>query len=211
MMIRWHGHACFEIKNDLRIVIDPHDGRSIGLKTPKVSADLVLVTHDHFDHNAVRVVSGKFKTIMGPGEYKIGNVRVKGIEAYHDEYHGAKRGKITMYKITINNFSLLHAGDLGHILDSSILNNIGDTDILFTPVGGVYTVDARNAYENVKLINPKITIPMHYYVPGLSLRLAPVDDFLRYFSKEEISYVGNAVEFSKEDLKSQIKVWVFTL
>lgn len=211
MMIRWHGHACFEIKNNLRIVIDPHDGRSIGLKPPKVTADLVLVTHNHFDHNAVRVVNGKFKTITGPGKYRTGDIKINGIEAYHDEYHGAKRGKIAMYKIIMDGISLLHAGDLGHILNSSQLKEIGDVDILFIPVGGVYTVDARGAYENVKLINPKIAVPMHYYVPGLSLRLNPVDDFLRYFSKDEIVYVGNSIEFSKDDLESQARVWVFTL
>ncbi len=211
MMIRWHGHSCFEIKNDLRIVIDPHDGRSIGLKTPKVSADIVLVTHDHFDHNAVRVVSGKFKTVMGSGEYNIGDVKIKGIEAYHDEYHGAKRGKITMYKVTMNGISFLHAGDLGHVLDSSQLKEVGNVDIFFTPVGGVYTVDAHGAYENMKLLKPKITVPMHYYVPGLSLRLAPVNNFLSNFSKDEIVYVGNSIEFSKEDLESKAKVWVFTL
>ena len=211
MIIRWHGHACFEIKNNLRIVIDPHDGRSIGLKTPHLSADLVLVTHDHFDHNAVRIVNGDFKLIKAPGEYKIGDVRIKGIEAYHDEYHGAKRGKVTMYKITMNGVSLLHVGDLGHILDSPFLNEIGHVDILFIPVGGVYTVDAKGAYENVKKIKPKITIPMHYYVPGLSLRLDTVENFLRNFYREEVAYVGNSVDFSQNDLDSEAKVWVFSL
>ena len=211
MIIRWHGHACFEIRNNLRIVIDPHDGRSIGLKTPRLSADLVLVTHDHFDHNAVRIVNGDFKLIKTPGEYKIGDVRIKGIEAYHDEYHGAKRGKVTMYKITMNGISLLHVGDLGHILDPPFLNEIGHVDILFIPVGGVYTVDAKGAYENVKKIKPKITIPMHYYVPGLSLRLDTVEGFLRNFYREEVAYVGNSVEFFQNDLDSEAKVWVFSL
>ncbi len=211
MLIKWHGHACFEIRNNLRVVIDPHDGRSIGLKPPRVTADIVLVTHDHFDHNAVRVVNGKFETITGEGNYTIDDIKIKGITAYHDEYHGAKRGKITMYKIEMNGVSFLHAGDLGHVLDSSQINEIGVVDILFIPVGGVYTVDAKKAYENVKLLNPKITVPMHYYVPGLSLRLAPVDEFLRFFSKDEIMHVGNSVDFTREDLESPIKVWVFNL
>ncbi len=211
MMVRWHGHACFEIRNSLRIVIDPHDGRSIGIKPPRVTADVVLITHDHFDHNATRVVGGRFKTITAEGDYTVGDVKIKGIEAYHDEYHGAKRGKVTMYKIEMNGISFLHTGDLGHILDSSQINNIGKVDILFIPVGGVYTVDAERAYENVKALHPKITVPMHYYVPGLSLRLAPVDDFLRFFSDDEIMQVGNSVDFSPEDLESPVKVWVFNL
>jgi len=209
--IKWHGHSCFEIGEGMKIVIDPHDGRSIGIKPPRVRADLVLITHHHFDHDAVRVVRGDFKVIDSPGDYVIGDVHIKGITAYHDEEYGKKRGTITMYKIETEGIRLLHVGDLGHVLDTDKIEEIGSIDILFTPVGGVYTVDAKKAYENVKLLKPKIVIPMHYKIPGMSLGIAPVDDFLALFPQNSIEFIGNSISFSRGDLPKDMHVWVFTL
>lgn len=211
MFIKWHGHACFEIRDGTRIIIDPHDGRSIGLKTPRATADIVLVTHDHFDHNAVRVINGNFQVISSSGEYNFGPAKIKGIGAYHDEVLGAKRGRVTMYKILLEGISLLHMGDIGHILTKEQVKEIGSVDIIFIPVGGVYTVDAKKAYENTKILNPKIVIPMHYKVPGLTLGLEKVDNFLSFFPKERIMYVGNSIEFSRGDLPYKTSVWVFTI
>lgn len=211
MEIRWHGHSCFEIGDGMRIVIDPHDGRSIGIKTPKVQADLVLVTHHHFDHDAVRVVRGNYRVIDSPGNYEIGDVRITGIEAYHDEMNGRKRGKITMFKIEKEGIRILHVGDLGHVLTSEQLSEIGNVDILFTPVGGVYTVDAEKAYQNAMNIRPRVVVPMHYKLPGMSLGIAPVDEFLKLFREEQVEYVGNSIYVTRDDLPRNMQVWVFTL
>ncbi|MCD6370593.1 MAG: MBL fold metallo-hydrolase [Thermoplasmata archaeon] len=211
MEIKWHGHACFEIRDSMKIVIDPHDGRAIGIKPPRATPDVVLITHHHFDHDAVRVLNGNFKIIDAPGNYVFDGIKIRGILGYHDKEMGARRGKITMYKIELEGVKLLHVGDLGHILSKDMVKEIGDVDILFIPVGGVYTVDAREAFENVKLLQPKIVIPMHYRFDGLTLGIAPVEDFLKYFTKEQIIYVGNSIEFTKEDLENTTKIWVFTL
>ncbi len=211
MFIKWHGHACFEIRDGIRIIIDPHDGRSIGIKPPRATADLVLVTHDHFDHNAVHVINGNFQVVSSGGEYNFENAKIKGIGAYHDEVMGAKRGRITMYKILLEGISLLHMGDIGHILTKDQVREIGNVDIIFIPVGGIYTVDAKKAYENTKILNPKIVIPMHYKVPGLTLGIGSVNGFLSFFPKEKIMYVGNSIEFGRRDLPSQTSVWVFTI
>ncbi|MCD6275196.1 MAG: MBL fold metallo-hydrolase [Thermoplasmata archaeon] len=211
MEIRWYGHACFEIRSGISLVIDPHDGRSIGIKPPRAKADLVLVTHHHFDHNATRVIKGNFEVIDLPGEYEYEGIKIKGIMAYHDKEMGAKRGKVTMFRIESEGIKLLHVGDLGHVISSEMAKEIGPVDILFIPVGGVYTVDAREAYENTKILNPKIVVPMHYKFNGLTLGLAPVDDFLRFFPEGQVTYVGNSIEFSREDLPKNTQVWVFTL
>lgn len=209
MEIKWHGHSCFEIGEGTKIVIDPHDGRSLGIKAPVVRADVVLITHHHFDHDAVRVLKGNFKIIDSPGEYEIGDVHIKGIPAYHDEHYGKKRGQITMYKIENEGIKLLHVGDLGHVLTSEQLDEIGKIDILFTPVGGVYTVDAKKAYENVKLLKPKVVIPMHYKVSGMTLGIQPLDPFISYFPEDKVEHVGNSINFTKEDLPRETQVWVF--
>jgi len=209
MEIRWHGHSCFEIGEGIKIVIDPHDGHSLGIEPPDARADVVLVTHHHFDHDAVNVVKGNFKVIDKPGEYQIEDVRIKGVPAYHDELQGKKRGKITMYKIETEGIKLLHVGDLGHVLTSQQLDEIGNIDIFFTPVGGVYTVDAKKAYENVKLLKPKVVIPMHYKVSGMTLGIQPVDPFISYFPADKVEYVGNSISFTKDDLPEETQVWVF--
>jgi len=211
LIVQWHGHSCFEFFDSMRVVVDPHDGRSIGLKAPNLKADVVLITHDHFDHNAVRVVRGDFKVIRGPGHYKVGKVDIRGFEAYHDKKSGALRGKVTMYHLTMDGIAMLHVGDLGHVLSEATVNKIGKVDILFIPVGGRYTVDGDEAYENVKLIKPKVVVPMHYSLPGLSLSLQPVDNFLSHFEEGKIIHVGNSIEFTKNDLPEDTTVWVFSL
>ena len=96
VVVRWHGHACFELvsSSGVTIVIDPHDGYSLGLKPPKTQADIVLITHEHFDHNAYAVVAKPSAKVLSMfvGETTVGNVYIKGIEAYHDKEKGRRRG-----------------------------------------------------------------------------------------------------------------------
>ncbi|NPA74706.1 MAG: MBL fold metallo-hydrolase [Euryarchaeota archaeon] len=210
MLIRWHGHSCFEIVTGMRIVVDPHNGRAIGIKPPKLRADVVLVTHDHFDHNAVHMVSGKPDLIKNPGRYQFDGVTILGIGAYHDAVQGAKRGKITMFKILAEGISVLHAGDLGTVPDNELLEKIGSVDVLMLPVGGKYTIDAKEAYETAQTVGAKVVIPMHYRLPGLSLAIGPVDDFLALYPEDRVLHVGNEIEISRAELPKEQEVWVFT-
>ncbi|MFQ6060978.1 MAG: MBL fold metallo-hydrolase, partial [Thermoplasmata archaeon] len=85
-----------------------------------------------------------------------------------------------------------------------------NVDVLFVPVGGVFTVDGESAWEIVSRIHPKIAVPMHYRVRGLSLSIRPVEDFLEQASVP-ITRVGNEMIFEKEDLPRSTEVWVFSL
>ena len=163
LQIRWHGHACFEITNELTVVTDPHDGKSIGIPTPNVVADVILVSHDHYDHNKVKTVDKEeSKVIMDTRKHSFANLQVEGISSYHDESNGEKRGENIIYKIIIDEIAFCHLGDLGHELDESTVEQIGDVDILFIPIGGTFTIDAEKAWKTIHLINPKIIVPMHY-------------------------------------------------
>ena len=94
--ITWHGHACFEIENVHILVTDPHDGKSIGISPPAAVADLVLVSHDHFDHNKVSSVSDdSTKLINTAGPFEFGAVRGKGIQVFHDDQHAGVGDVIT--------------------------------------------------------------------------------------------------------------------
>ena len=211
LQIRWHGHSCFEITNDVKVVTDPHDGKSLGIPAPNVVGDIVLVTHSHYDHNSVKSVekSGT-KVVTDERKRIISNVEIKGIPAYHDNVQGAKRGKMILYKFIMQGITFCHLGDLGHELDKKSVEEIGDVDILFLPIGGTFTLDAEQAKKVVEMLQPKIVVPMHYKIGGLSLPVAGIDPFIED-NPAKIVRVGNEIDIEKDDLPKEQEIWVFTL
>lgn len=189
MDITWYGQACFKIKGKTAVlVLDPFDPAFTGLKLLKLGqTDTVLVTHDHGDHNYVQAITESSPVIIsGPGEYEVKSVTITGVSSFHDSKNGQERGKNTIYHITIDGVSIVHLGDLGHVLTKEQVAQIGGCDILLVPVGGVYTIDAAEAAENITLLEASIVIPMHYKIDGLKFELDPLDKFLKEVGKEEI-------------------------
>lgn len=211
LQVRWHGHSCFEITNDIKIVTDPHDGRSIGIPTPHVAGDIILVSHDHYDHNSVKTVEKEnSKIITDERKRNISDVEIKGIPSFHDASHGEKRGKNIIFKFRLDDISFCHLGDLGHVLDDESIEKIGDVDILFIPVGGNFTIDADQAWSIAEKIKPKIVVPMHYKIGGLSIPIESIEGFLEE-KQHKIFKVGNEVEINKDDLPKDLEIWTFTL
>ena len=211
LQIRWHGHACWEITNEKTLVTDPHDGKSIGIPAPSVTGDIILVSHDHYDHNSVKSVEKDgSKVILDGRKRTIDNVEIKGVDSFHDEAGGAKRGNNIIYKFTMDEIKFCHMGDLGHELDDDTANKLGDVDILFIPIGGTFTVDDKKAWNVINKIKPKIIVPMHYKIGGLSLPIAGPDKFLEQ-SDCKVIHVGNEIDIEKEDLPDNPEVWTFTL
>ena len=211
LQIRWHGHACWEITNNVTLVTDPHDGKSIGIPAPGVTGDIILVSHDHYDHNSIKSVEKEgSKIVTDERKRNISDVEIRGIRSFHDECEGAKRGKNIMYKFTVNEIKFCHLGDLGHELDDDTVQKIGDVDILFLPIGGTFTVDDEQAWNVINMIKPKIIVPMHYKIGGLSLPIAGIDPFLER-NKYRILKVGNEIDIEKEDLPTEPEIWTFTL
>jgi len=188
--IKWHGHACVEIvtSKGFSIVIDPHDGGSIGLERPRARADLVLVTHDHFDHNAVSVVAHENTRILKEflGETRINDIRIEGLPSFHDKFGGKRRGKNTIYLIEVEGFKISHLGDLGHIPDEPVLQKLKSIDLLIVPVGGTYTIYPDEAWRIVELTGPNNVMPIHYWIEGLNLPLHPVDEFIMHVKKYQV-------------------------
>lgn len=182
MDISFLGHASFLLKTKTKsLVTDPFDPKMLGLRFPKVEAEIVTVSHDHPDHNQASLVSGVEKVIFGPGEYEIGGVSIIGIDTFHDDVKGKERGKNTIYIIEMEDLRLLHLGDLGHKLSEKQLDEIGEIDVLMIPVGGEYTIGPKIATEVTQGIEPKIIIPMHYQMPSLSetfSKLTSPDEFV---------------------------------
>lgn len=208
--IRWWGHSCFEISDEnASIVIDPHDGTSIGIPPPRTRADIILITHDHFDHNQSRVVEKNDSTIVrGTTVHK--EFSVRGVKAYHDKLMGAHRGEITAFIFSYGGITFCHLGDIGHLPGDGMVKEIGEVDVLFVPVGGIFTADAREALEICRCISTKVVIPMHYKIEGLSLPIDTVDKFLDG-ADCEIRYVANEIEVEPEDFSEEKEIWVFSL
>jgi L-ascorbate metabolism protein UlaG (beta-lactamase superfamily) len=149
-------------------VTDPYDTSMVGLKYPKVEADIVTISHNHSDHNKKENIAGNPKLVSGPGEYEIKGVSIFGTRSFHDKKQGAERGENTIYTIVMDGITLCHLGDLGHKISEEQEEAIGNVDILFVPTGGFYTIGPEEATEIVSIIDPKVVIPMHYKVLGMT-------------------------------------------
>jgi len=187
------GNSCFQIsvsnskEHSADIVIDPFD-QETGLKLPNLSADILLITHQHHDHNNVKGVKGEPFIADSPGEYEIKEIFIRGIPAFHDDKEGKERGKNTIYTIEAEDLRFCHLGDLGQKeLTDEQIDKIGAIDVLMIPVGGGYTISCDEAGKIISQIEPKIVIPMHYALPKLSADLDDVSKFLKAMGKSSVS------------------------
>jgi len=208
MQIFWHGQSCFQIISNQRkngqvnIVIDPYS-EDIGLKVPKLEADVLLVSHQHHDHNNVKAVGGNPFLIQWPGEYEIKEVFVQGIPAFHDSSSGKERGTNTIYTIEAEDLKLCHLGDLGQKeLTPEQIEKIGGVDILMIPVGGVFTISAKEAVKIMSQIEPSIIIPMHYQLPKLRIKLDGIDKFFKVMGIKKLESLPK-LSIKKKDISPE--------
>lgn len=199
MKIKWYGHAAFLITSErgIKIIIDPYESGAYGgqLSYGKIEdmADIVITSHDHADHNDIKNLPGSPQIIKGSGTKNIKGISIKGISTFHDSSKGSERGENTIFVLTVDEMQLCHLGDLGHILSEKEIKEIGPVDILMIPVGGFYTIDAKQATHVAEQIRPKILIPMHFKTKKCGFPIAPVDDFLKNktnYKKAETSEVS---------------------
>lgn len=181
MIITWYGHSCFKLESGGIVVVTDPFPKKIGLKPFQGKADIVTVSHNHWDHNNTSVIRDKPFIIAGPGEYEIKKIIIRGIPSFHDKVKGKARGPNTIYLIQIGQIRLCHLGDLGHNLFDNQTEIIGQVDILMIPVGGIFTINSQEAPKIINQIEPRIVIPMHYQLPKLKVgaKLAPVEKFLK--------------------------------
>lgn len=185
MEITWLGYSCFRLKGKQATVITDPFPPDLGYSLGKPSAQVITVSHSHPGHSYVQGVSGEPKVIRGPGEYEISGVMTLGVQTYHDNERGVQRGKNTAYLMDIDEVMVCHLGDLGHVLTTEQSARLETVDVLLVPVGGISTIDAAQAAEVVRHLEPKIVIPMHYKTLVLKRELAPVDRFLKEMGVKE--------------------------
>src|SRR5487761_1144400 len=198
MRVRWYGQSAFALDaGDDSVFIDPFGdmeaarGRGMTWNYPAIKeamADLLLVTHEHGDHNAVEAVGGVKQTVRssaGTIDTQLG--RLVGIASEHDRVTGTQRGANVIYVFGVGGVRVCHMGDFGQAgLRPEQLNAIGKIDLLFVPIGGMATIDGRAAAELVETLDPSWVVPMHYRTPAISF-LEPIDGFLAAVKGEVVT------------------------
>ncbi len=213
MKVKWYGHAAFLITSEkgIKIIIDPYESGAYGgqLSYGKIKdeADIVLTSHDHADHNDTKSLPGSPQVIKGSGTKNIKGISIIGISTFHDTSKGSERGENTIFVLTVDDMKICHLGDLGHILNEKEIKEIGSIDILMIPVGGFYTIDAKEATRVAEQIKPKVLIPMHFKTSKCGFPIAPVVDFLK--DKTNYKKAGTSeVSFTKTDLPQKMEIVV---
>jgi len=213
LTIRWLGQSFFLITTSTgtKVAIDPHALDAFGRQT--VTADVVLMSHQHPDHVRTEVIENKDKAKMLPGLKQTGgeagrpsrtvfnaidetvkDVRIRNIPTFHDTQQGMERGRNAVFIIEADGLKIVHLGDLGHVLADEQVRQIGPMDVLMIPVGGVYTINGSKAKEVVAQLKPKrYILPMHYGTRTFD-DLLPPDEFLD--EQKNVKRMLNANEFT---------------
>jgi len=217
MEIIYLGHSCFKLKGkEGTVVTDPYHSY-VGFSLPSVSADLVTVSHHHQDHDYVAKINGTARRaqpfiIDRAGEYEVGGISVFGSPSWHDEHGGVERGQNTIFTIFLDGLRICHLGDLGHELSQEQLVAIGSVDMLLCPVGGVFTIDAKQAIKTIYAIEPSVVIPMHYQTakhdPKVFGELGKVEDFLQEYGVE-VKPVAK-LDINKDHLPEETELVILT-
>lgn len=209
IIVRWHGQSFFELETGkgTRIVFDPHQMEEY--PRVQVKADLVLISHLHNDHTQLGAVENrdKAKVIYGlkAGKREEWNlidetfrdVHVSTVGTYHDTAQGMERGKNAIFVVDVDGMRVVFLGDLGHRLTPAQVKQIGPVDVLFIPVGGVYTLNGSDAKEVVAQLKPKkYIVPMHFGTRVFEDVLPP-DEFLED-QKNVKRFAGNRLEIESD-------------
>lgn len=205
MLIEYLGHSCFRLtsKNGKSILTDPYT--KVGYELPKgISADVITVSHEHFDHNYTQAVSCEI-IVDSSEKQEVQSFSISGIDTFHDTEKGRLRGKNIVFKIKIDDMLVCHFGDLGEKCNADLCNSIGQIDILLLPVGGTYTIDAKEGKKYVDALQPKLVIPMHYKPEDGALDIATAQEFLTFYDIYQTVNDGK-IEINNSDLQTETKV-----
>ena len=218
MKIKYLGHSSFKItgKSDedqnITIVTDPFDAKSVGFNFPTTEADIVTISHNHADHNSTEKIKPKEGNLFiadTPGEYEVADMRIYGLNSFHDNKSGSERGNNTIFIYDFKEARVAHLGDIGHDLTSDLIEELENVEILMIPTGGVYTIDIKLALEIIGEIEPLIVIPMHFKTDKHNASykdLSSLDDFIAKASLP-VQNVEELTIKTKSDLPNTLTIF----
>ena len=195
MRVQWYGQSAFRLAGEKTVFIDPFDrpGEALAARglefnyapIEDVTADLLLITHEHVDHNAAEAIGGDpvtFRSTAGRLDSPVGEVLA--IASEHDDVAGTMRGPNTIVRFALDGVTFCHLGDFGQpALRPEQRAAIGEVDVLFVPVGDGPTIGGEPAAELVRSLAPRLVLPMHYRTEAVNF-LEPPDAFLAALGAE---------------------------
>ncbi len=210
MEIHYFGLSCFRIKGkELTLIVDPFS-KEVGLRLPKVTADVAIFSNDRPENNDLNAIEKnqyrELILISGPGEYEASGVFIFGYSTKTENKVGNLKVHNTLYTINIDGVRLAHLGNLDRKLTEEELEEVNGVDVLLIPVGGNSVLTPKNAVEVTNQIDPSIVIPMQYQLSGLNIQLLPVSDFLKEIGVEVKAVPKIAI--SKDSLPEEREVVV---
>ena len=194
MELQWYGQSAFRLSDGERTVfIDPFGdmsalsaGRGVQWDYPPiagVTADLLLVTHEHGDHNGVDAIGGDPVILRRAGTHESPIGTIVGIASEHDDAAGTQRGPNTLFVFDFGGLRIAHLGDLGQAaLRDAQLAALGAVDLLMVPVGGGFTIGTDEAMAIVAAVGARLVVPMHYRTERIGF-LEPLDATLARFGE----------------------------
>lgn len=210
--INFYGHSFFMVTSagGIRIAMDPYN-EHVKSTLPVVSADIALISHAHFDHNNVSLFTQTPEFIIqSPGQHEAKGIKITGFSSFHDKSGGTARGKNIIFTFSVDGISFVHFGDLGTSPHENTLAELRNSDIIFVPVGGVYTINHLEALELIKIIQPKIAVPMHFKESDTKIGIGDISGFKSLASKEMVfKEFDREFTIKKEDLPSGTEIWTF--
>lgn len=208
MEITWYGHACFRLKDrNITAVTDPYD-KTLGLPLPRPKADIVTISHPVAHHNYTAGIKGEFKVIDSPGEYEIGGVFITGIHMVAPQKKGNEAAPTIQNNIFVfymDDLAICHLGDLSHVPTQNQVEDMGSIEVLLIPVGGQNALNAAQAAEVISLVEPLVVVPMHYNLPGLTVKLDPVDKFLKEMGLTKADTI-DSLKLTKANLPEETQI-----
>jgi len=213
MILRYLGHAAFELKLDdgRTVVFDPYESGAydgaLGYGPIEGSYDIAVVSHDHPDHRFEEVTARAAAVWDIAGETEIDGVRITSIPTFHDESGGSERGANLITIIEADGVRVAHLGDLGHAVTKSEAPALEGVDVMIVPVGGHFTMDAATAKAVVEEFSPRIVIPMHYKTGRCGFPIAPVEDFTMMMGDFDAAG-GSELDLTAGSLPGETKVIV---
>ena len=205
MKLTWLGHSSFKLEESTgtTVVTDPYHS-NVGFDMPVVDADIVTVSHTHADHNNIENVKSSPTVLNRVGAYEIAGVHILAGHTFHDDKKGALRGDNIVFKYRMDGVDLCHMGDIGEECNAFLVETLMPVNVLMIPIGGNYTIDAKQAKEYVDRLMPDIVIPMHYKTKDCEFDIDKVGEFLDLFDDENIIYADSAtVEFDRADFDGE--------
>lgn len=203
------GHSMFEIESEkgLRIGMDPFD-ENVKSVLPDIAADIVTISHSHYDHSNTSLFKGNPEIIKESGNYNRKDVSITGYNSFHDNNFGSQRGKNIIFEIKIDGMIFVHLGDFGSFGDYATMGLISNMDILFIPVGGVFTINHTEALELIEKLNPKIAVPMHFKEKDTKVGVNEISNFKSAIKHYNVKEPGSSFEIINEELPSKTEIWI---